>query len=52
MAPNEYDLIDFANFLNQLPWPVNNRYVIIYNEPNQENEWGAGGVQALRGRAA
>lgn len=40
MAPNEYDLVDFANFLDELPWPVQNRYVVIYNEPNHKNEWG------------
>ncbi len=40
MAPNEYDLIDFANFLNELSWPAANRYIIIYNEPNHKNEWG------------
>lgn len=40
MAPNEYDLVDFANFLNELPWPTQNRYVVIYNEPNHKNEWG------------
>lgn len=40
MAPNEYDLIDFANFLDQLPWPTKNRYVVVYNEPNHKNEWG------------
>lgn len=40
MAPNEYDLIDFANFLDELPWPTKNRYVIVYNEPNHKGEWG------------
>lgn len=40
MAPNEYDLLDFANFLDELPWPTKNRYVIVYNEPNHKNEWG------------
>lgn len=40
MAPNEWDLIDFSNFLNDLPWPTKNRYVIIYNEPNHQGEWG------------
>lgn len=39
-APNELDLIDFANFLDELTWPTNNRYVVIYNEPNHKNEWG------------
>lgn len=40
MAPNEYDLVDFSNFLNDLPWPTKNRYVIVYNEPNHQGEWG------------
>lgn len=40
MAPNEYDLVDFANFLSDLPWPTKNRYVIVYNEPNHQGEWG------------
>lgn len=40
MAPNEYDLVDFANFLDELPWPIKNRYVVVYNEPNHEGEWG------------
>lgn len=35
-----YEEIDFANFLDSLRWPVENRYVIIYNEPNRANEWG------------
>ncbi len=39
-APNEWDLVDSARFLNELPWPTKNRYVIIYNEPNHQNEWG------------
>lgn len=40
VAPNDLDLLDFANFLDQLPWPTKNRYVIVYNEPNHESEWG------------
>lgn len=40
MAPNEWDLIDFSNFLTDLPWPTKNRYVTIYNEPNHQGEWG------------
>ncbi|OGG07402.1 hypothetical protein A2872_02955 [Candidatus Gottesmanbacteria bacterium RIFCSPHIGHO2_01_FULL_42_12] len=40
VAPNDYDLVDFAVFLNELPWPTKNRYVIIYNETNHESEWG------------
>lgn len=38
--PSEYEVLDFANFLNSLNWPVKNRYVIIYNEPNRGDEWG------------
>jgi len=29
-----------ADFLNQLNWPNQNRFIIIYNEPNQGQEWG------------
>lgn len=37
--PSEVDVLDFANFLNSLNWPVKNRYVIIFNEVNREDEW-------------
>src|SRR3989344_4804991 len=30
--PKESDILDFANFLNSLDWPVKNRYVSIFNE--------------------
>ncbi|NMB57075.1 hypothetical protein GYA19_04015 [Candidatus Beckwithbacteria bacterium] len=38
--PTKFQIIDFANFLNDLDWPTKNRYVIIYNEPNHAAEWG------------
>ncbi len=38
--PTEADIIDSANFLNSLDWPIDNRYVIIYNEVNRFDEWG------------
>lgn len=38
--PKEEDVLDFANFLNSLNWPVKNRYVIIFNEVNRDDEWG------------
>lgn len=38
--PEDEDIIDFANFLNSLNWPVKNRYVIIFNEVNRGDEWG------------
>lgn len=30
----------WADFLDKLNWPVKNRYVTIYNEPNHASEWG------------
>ncbi|NMC36355.1 hypothetical protein GYA49_04895 [Candidatus Beckwithbacteria bacterium] len=38
--PTFFDQIDFANFLNDLDWPTQNRYVVIYNETNHATEWG------------
>lgn len=38
--PNLLQSIDFANFLNQFSWPTKNRYIIVYNEPNHQTEWG------------
>lgn len=31
---------DWVSFLDSLPWPIENRYVIIGNEPNHAKEWG------------
>lgn len=41
-TPTDYDIIDFANFLNSLNWPYKNRYIIVYNEVNRGDEWGGG----------
>ena len=30
----------WAQFLDSLHWPIKNRYVVIYNEPNHAKEWG------------
>lgn len=30
----------WADFLDKLNWPVENRYITIYNEPNHGSEWG------------
>ena len=30
----------WADFLNVLPWPTKNRYVVLFNEPNHAKEWG------------
>ena len=37
--PKSDDILDFANFLNSLEWPVKNRYIIIFNEVNRGDEW-------------
>jgi hypothetical protein len=37
--PSDADIVDFANFLNSLDWPTKNRYVVIYNEVNRNDEW-------------
>jgi hypothetical protein len=34
------DAVKWLNFLDSLNWPVQSRYLIIYNEPNQNKEWG------------
>ncbi len=34
------DLVDFANFLNVLHWPIANRYIVLFNEVNRSTEWG------------
>jgi len=39
-APDQDDILDFANFLNSLDWPTKNRYIIVYNEVNRADEWG------------
>lgn len=38
--PTATDILDFANFLNSLNWPVENRYIIVFNEMNRFDEWG------------
>lgn len=40
VEPNNFDLVDFANFLGDLTWPTENRYVIIFNEVNRSDEYG------------
>ncbi len=38
--PEESDVLDFANFLNSLTWPTQNRYIVVFNEVNRGDEWG------------
>ncbi|MBP9670113.1 DUF192 domain-containing protein [Candidatus Woesebacteria bacterium] len=37
---HDTDLVDFANFLHELDWPIENRYIILFNEVNRAAEWG------------
>src|SRR5690348_16250176 len=39
-VPDYSDILDFANFLNSLTWPVENRYIVVFNEVNRGDEWG------------
>lgn len=38
--PTKNDTRDWTQFLSGLNWPTENRYVIIFNEPNHAKEWG------------
>lgn len=39
-TPSEEEANDWAEFLNSLIWPIKNRYVVLFNEPNHAKEWG------------
>lgn len=39
-APNEAEINNWIAFLSSLNWVIENRYVVIANEPNHSNEWG------------
>ncbi len=40
VIPSRDSAEDWSRFLNSLNWPTENRYVILFNEPNHANEWG------------
>lgn len=40
VKPYKDSASDWAKFLHSLNWPTENRYVVIFNEPNHANEWG------------
>lgn len=39
-APSEAEIDNWVGFLNSLNWVIENRYVVINNEPNHATEWG------------
>ncbi|OGG01803.1 hypothetical protein A2Z33_00880 [Candidatus Gottesmanbacteria bacterium RBG_16_52_11] len=38
--PGESAAGQWTDFLSSLNWPTENRYVVIFNEPNHSKEWG------------
>lgn len=38
--PNSAEINNWIAFLNSLNWVIQNRYIIISNEPNHASEWG------------
>lgn len=40
VAPHPDEGQVWAEFLDSLLWPVSERYVVLYNEPNHAKEWG------------
>lgn len=40
VKPTKDRFYEIVNLLNNLNWPTENRYVVLYNEPNHANEWG------------
>lgn len=38
--PKENEIDNWVNFFNSLNWVIENRYVVIGNEPNHAKEWG------------
>lgn len=40
VKPNPGNSDELVSFFNSLNWPSENRYIILYNEPNHAKEWG------------
>lgn len=40
VKPRVDDIGSWVDFLNSLNWVIENRYVIVFNEPNHAKEWG------------
>lgn len=40
VKPRVEDIGSWVDFLNSLHWVTQNRYVVIFNEPNHAKEWG------------
>ncbi len=40
VKPNPETFNELVTLFNSLNWPTENRYIILYNEPNHAKEWG------------
>jgi len=38
--PDQKQIDDWVSFLSSLNWVIQNRYVVLFNEPNHTKEWG------------
>lgn len=39
-VPNRKEIVDLVNFLDTLTWPTDERFIVVFNEPNHAKEWG------------
>lgn len=39
IKPQDVDAEKWADFLDSLNWPIENRYIVLFNEPNHKKEW-------------
>lgn len=40
VKPRKDDINSWVTFFNRLNWPIENRYIVVFNEPNHAKEWG------------
>lgn len=40
VKPRKEEVAAWVGFLNSLKWVVQNRYIVLFNEPNHAKEWG------------
>lgn len=40
VKPRAESIESWVQFLNSLNWPIENRYIVLFNEPNHAKEWG------------
>lgn len=40
VTPDRYQIVKMIDALSALDWPTDERYIIVFNEPNHAKEWG------------